>query len=78
MNINENYKNNVKMIGNKKQKKKTHKKKKKIPSSFIYRISHILAAMYLRPMNMVTTNVSLGSGLSSDVSHMQIIQVVYK
>ena len=75
MNINENYKNNVKMIGNKKQKKK---KKKKIPSSFFYRISHILAAMYLRPMNMVTTNVSLGSGLSSDVSHMQIIQVVYK
>ena len=40
-----------------------------IPLSFIYRINHILAAMYPRPMNMVT-NVNLGSGLSSDVSHM--------
>ena len=53
------------------------KKKKTIPLSFIYGIKHILAAIYPRPMNMVT-NVSLGSGLSSDVSHMQIIQVVYK
>ena len=42
----------------------------------MYRISHILAAMYPRPIYMVT-NVSLGSGLSSDVSHMPIIQVVY-
>ena len=40
-----------------------------IPLSFIYRINYILAAMYPRPMNMVT-NVNLGSGLSSDVSHM--------
>ena len=45
--------------------------------SFIYRTIHILAAMYPRPMNMVT-NVSLGSGLSSDVPHMKIIQVVHK
>ena len=65
MNINENCKNKVKM------------KKKKKTLSFIYRISHILADLYPRPMNMVT-NVSLGSGLSSDVSDMQIIQVVYK
>ena len=66
MNINENCKNKVKMM-----------EEKKIPLLFIYRISHILAAMYPRPINMVT-NVSLGSGLSSEVSHMQIIQVVYK
>ena len=54
MNINEHFKNKVKIIGKK----------------VIHKISHILAAMYLRPMNMV--------GLSSDVSHMQIIQVVCK
>ena len=50
---------------------------KNIPLSFIYRICHILNAMYPRPMNMVT-NSSLVSGFSSEVSHMQIIQVLYK
>ena len=64
MNINENCKNKMKMM------------EKNIPLSFMYRICHIVAAMYPRPMNMIT-NGSLVSGLSSEVSHMQIIQVVY-
>ena len=55
MNINENFKNKVKMI------------KKKLCHLFV-------ASNYPRPMSMVT-NVSLGSGLSSDVSHMQIIRL---
>ena len=37
-----------------------------------YKISHIFAAMYPRPMNIVP-NISLCPGLSSGVSHMQII-----
>ena len=52
MNINENFKNKVRIIEGKKK---------------IF-VIHILAAMYLRPMNMVQ-NFGLGSGLSSGVSH---------
>ena len=47
MNINENIKkkkNNVKIIGEKKRKSLLR---------FTHKISHILAAMYPRPMNMV-------------------------
>ena len=55
MNIIENLKNEVNIIERK-------------SSLFIYKISHILAAIYPKPMDMVP-NLSLGSGLSSDLSH---------
>ena len=63
MNINENFKNKVRII---------EKKKKKI--FVIYLKSVILAAMYPRPMNMVQ-NFSLGSGLSFGVSRYAIYSI---
>ena len=61
MHIDENFKNEVKIKG-----------KKGNLRDLLIKSRHILATMYPRPMNMVT-NLSLGSGLSSGVSHMQII-----
>ena len=62
MNIIENFENKVKNTG---------KKDDNIRDLLIKSvISHILAAMYLRPMNKVQ-NLILGSGLSFGGSHMQ-------
>ena len=62
MNVDENFENNVKIIW----------EKKKFLCDLLLKSSQILTALYPIPMNMVP-NLSLGSGLSSSVSHMQII-----
>ena len=62
MNINENLTNKVKI---------TEKKKENLQDLLVKSVI-FLHAIYPRPLNMVP-NLSLGSHLSSCVSHMQII-----
>ena len=56
MNIDENFKNKVKIPGRKKGNLR----------DLLIKLCHILAAVYPIPMNMIP-NFSLGSGLSSSV-----------
>ena len=62
MNVDENFENNLKKL----------KGKKENLHDLRIKSSHILAAICPRPMNRVP-NLSLGSGLSPGMSHLQII-----